>query len=94
MAIEWRELASDDLLAIVKYIAQDNPIAAEEVGAEILRQIEMLNTQPDLGRTSRVRGFKELVITGLPYVAPYRIKGQDVEIMRVFHTAQNWKKLK
>lgn len=94
MAIEWRPLASDDLLAIVEYIAQDNPTAAYEVGAEIHRQVEMLNTQPDIGRSSRVRGFKELVFVGLPYVAPYRIKGKDVEIMRVFHTAQNWKKLK
>jgi toxin ParE1/3/4 len=94
MAIKWRELASDDLLSIVEYIAQENPVAAYEVDAEIYRQIDILDTQPSIGRDGRIRGTKELVFVGLPYIAPYRIIGKDVEILRVYHTAQEWGKSK
>jgi toxin ParE1/3/4 len=92
--VKWKELASDDLLGIVSYIAQDNPVAAYDVDAEIHRQVAMLATQPGIGRPGRIRGQKELVFVGLPYVAPYRTAGKDVEILRVFHTSQEWGKSK
>ena len=92
--VKWRELASDDLLAILDYIAQDNPVAAYDTDAEIHRQVAMLSTQPGIGRPGRIKGQKELVFIGLPYVAPYHIKGKDVEILRVFHTSQEWGKSK
>ena len=38
----------------------------------------------------RVRGNLELVIPGLPYILPYRIKGKEVQILSVFHTARKW----
>lgn len=88
MKIEWRELASDDLLCILSYIAQDNPVAAYDVDAKIHQQVAMLSSQPEIGRPGRIKGQKELVLIGLPYIVPYRIIGEVVEILRVFHTAQ------
>jgi toxin ParE1/3/4 len=46
-----------------------------------------------MGRTERVRGTLELVIQGLPYIVPYRIKGNDVQILSVFHSARKWPEL-
>jgi toxin ParE1/3/4 len=30
------------------------------------------------------------VVAGTPYVIPYRVRGQYVEILRVFHSARKW----
>jgi toxin ParE1/3/4 len=32
----------------------------------------------------------ELVITHLPFIVVYRVSDQTVEILRVFHTSQDW----
>ena len=42
------------------------------------------------GRVGRVEGTRELVVAGTAYLIPYRIKGDDVQLLRVFHEAQKW----
>jgi plasmid stabilization system protein ParE len=37
-----------------------------------------------------VLGTRELVIEGLPYIIPYRVRDNHVEILRVLHTARRW----
>jgi plasmid stabilization system protein ParE len=36
-------------------------------------------------------GRRELVFSGLPYVAVYKVKQHAVEIVRIWHGAQDWK---
>ena len=43
-----------------------------------------------MGRAGRVNGTRELVVSRTPYVVVYRIRGQEVCIVRVLHTAQRW----
>ncbi|MDR2726446.1 MAG: type II toxin-antitoxin system RelE/ParE family toxin, partial [Deltaproteobacteria bacterium] len=43
---------------------------------------------PESGRPGRVPGTRELVIAGLPYLLPYRVRNDVVEILRFFHTSQ------
>ena len=43
-----------------------------------------------IGRTGRIAGTRELVIPGLPYIAPYRIKGNVIEILGMLHGAREW----
>lgn len=45
---------------------------------------------PELGRTGRVQGTRELVVAGTPYIVPYQIKGSVVEILTVLHAARRW----
>jgi len=77
---------------MVTYIAEDNPVAAFDVNDEIYRQVELLVTHPNIGRHGRIKGTKELVISNLPYVLPYRIVSGSIEIIRVYHTARQWPK--
>jgi toxin ParE1/3/4 len=44
---------------------------------------------PFLGRKGRVDGQRELVFSGLPYIVVYRIKDQVVELLRIYHGAQD-----
>ena len=90
MQIEWKETAREDARQILAYIAQDNAMAAFGVLDEIERQIGQLAEQPQLGRTGRVKGTRELVIGRTPYIVAYRIDKGQVTIVRVLHGAQQW----
>lgn len=35
-------------------------------------------------------GTRELVITGTPYLVPYRVVGDVIVILRVLHGARQW----
>jgi toxin ParE1/3/4 len=45
---------------------------------------------PGIGRPGRVAGTRELVTAGTPYIVPYRVAGDAVQIITVLHGAQNW----
>jgi toxin ParE1/3/4 len=92
LILNWTELAQKDKNGYVEYIAQDNVLAAIRVGDEIERQVEMLLQHPKLGRAGRVKGTRELVITGTPYIVGYRIREEYIDILRVLHGAQDWSK--
>lgn len=90
MHVIWLEDASEDLGEIHGYIAQRNPAAATRIVERIVTAVARLATGPNLGRPGRVSGTRELVIRGTPYIVPYRITGQNIEILRVYHGARQW----
>lgn len=90
MKIRWLEDALADLEAAYDYIAIDNPQAAERIFRQIRDAVRSLAQQPNRGRPGRVPGTRELVITGTPFLLPYRIRGQAIEILRVYHGAREW----
>ena len=40
----------------------------------------------------RVAGTRELVVPDTPYVIPYRLRGDRLEVIAVFHGPQKWPK--
>ena len=90
MRVRWLRRALANLDAEGEYIAGDNPEAAGRVVMRILRAVDLLKKNPALGRAGRVAGTRELVVTGTPYIVPYRVRGEAVEILRVFHAARKW----
>jgi addiction module RelE/StbE family toxin len=89
MQMTWLKTALRNLDEIASYIAQDNPAAASQVVGAIYTQVSLLFKQPALGRTGRVLGTRELVISNTHYLVPYRIRNNTVEILRVFHASRN-----
>ena len=51
--------------------------------------IGSLKDMPHRGRIGREEGTRELFFPPAPYVAVYRVKEQVIEILRVYHTAQD-----
>jgi len=92
MRVKWLRTALTNLDEIADFIAQDNPKAAHQVVAHIYKQVEILADQPALGRLGRIHGTRELVIGGLPFIIPYRVRAGKVEILRVLHSARQWPK--
>lgn len=90
MRVRWLRRAILDLDAAEAYIAQDDPHAAAGVILRIVSAVSMLKYQPGIGRDGRVPGTKELVIPVTPFIVPYRVKDETVQILRVYHASRKW----
>jgi toxin ParE1/3/4 len=88
--VRWLRVALANLDAEAEYIAEDNPAAAGRVVQRIFRAVDLLKENPAMVRAGRVAGTRELVVPETPYVIPYRVRGDAVEILRVFHAARKW----
>ena len=92
MRVRWLRNALANLDAEAEYISQDAPSAAARMVAAVHRSVQNLARFPALGRPGRVVGTRELVVPGTPYVVPYRVRDNAVEVLRVFHGARKWPK--
>ena len=91
MRLRWTRRAERDLDEIASYIGQDSPAAAARVVLKLIDHVEAsLPKRTAIGRAGRVLGTRELVIGGLPYIVPYRVREEDIEILRVLHTSRRW----
>jgi toxin ParE1/3/4 len=90
MKIVWSRRALRHLIALRDYIAQESPNSAAVVAYRILNHVDLLATQPQMGRPGRIVGTRELVIPGVPYIIPYRVRGERLELLAVFHGRQKW----
>jgi toxin ParE1/3/4 len=93
MIIKWLEDAVYDLQALRQYIALESPVAANRVAQRIISAVSLLSTQPNIGRHGRVPNTRELIVSGTPYIVPYRVKNNTVEVLRVFHSAMQWSEI-
>ena len=90
MKIRWLDLAVDDLADIADYIARDSPDAAKRIVSRLWSAVRSLARQPEMGRPGRVYGTRELIVSGTPFIVPYRIIKSEIHILRVLHGARNW----
>lgn len=90
MELSWTPSALRDLDDAGEYIAQDNPPAAAEMGQRVQEAVEYLKRHPALGRSGRVRGTRELVVSGTPFLIVYRVRLDMVQMLRVLHHARKW----
>jgi toxin ParE1/3/4 len=88
--VRWLEDALADVAGIYRYIAADDPKAAGRIVERIRAAVRLLADLPHRGRPGRWPGTRELIIPGTPYIVPYRVKGDLIEILRVFHGARRW----
>lgn len=90
MKIVWTKLAIKDLGRAWDYVALDKPSMADALMEVIARAAESLRAYPNLGRPGRVRGTRELVVVGTPFIIPYRVRSDRIEILAVLHGARRW----
>jgi plasmid stabilization system protein ParE len=91
MRIRWTEPAARDLTNICDYTEDhDGPEAARRAALRIYEGLSSLTQFPRRGRPGRSPGTRELVFTGLPFLAVYRVGDDLVEVDRILHGAQRW----
>ena len=74
----------------MRHIQRDNPAAASDVARTLYEACGSLRDFPYRGRTGRIDGSRELIVSGLPYIVVDRIRDQIVELLRIYHGAQDW----
>jgi len=82
----------EDLRSAHDYLEAENPKAAWDAVDRIMSAVERLERFPKMGRSGRVEGSLELVVTGTPFLVAYRVKGESVQILAVLHGARKWPK--
>ncbi|MGO7961318.1 type II toxin-antitoxin system RelE/ParE family toxin [Rhizobium leguminosarum] len=89
----WSKQAHQDNLETLRYIAKDNPDAAERVVDAIEDAGKKLG-EFATGRPGRITGTYEKSLTRLPYIISYELRPiagrESVVILRVIHTARDW----
>jgi len=88
MQVRWLRKALRNLDDEANYIATDDAAAARVVVKRVLDTVSVLAEQPGLGRPGRVPGTRELIVAKTRYIVPYRVRGETVEILRVFHSSR------
>lgn len=88
MRLRWLRKSLRNLDDEATYIAADDALAARLVVKRVLDAVAQLEQQPGLGRPGRVPGTRELIVANTRYIVPYRVRGETVEILRVFHTSR------
>lgn len=90
MKAVWSRRAIRHLILLREYIEKDSEKNAALVAKRILHAVDLLQTQPEMGRLGRVLGTRELVVPDTPYVIPYRVRRERLELIAVFHGRQKW----
>ena len=88
MRLKWLPTALRNLDREASHIAAEEPAAARLVVKRVLAAVSMLPEQPGLGQPGRVAGTRELVVLKTRYIVPYRVRGDTLEVLRVFHTSR------
>ena len=87
--LRWGKLATADVDSILDYISDHAPSAPSKVIKTIEDRVSSLRSYPQMGRLGRVEGTRELVIPK-SYVVVYKEDPEEVVILRVLHTKQQW----
>lgn len=77
-----------DLENIYGYISGDSAEPAEAVMLKLAKSMDLVTSRPELGRPIPDSKSREWSVPSLPYTIPYRVRGETVEVLRVFHTSR------
>lgn len=89
MFLQWSQHARKDMLALIRYIAQDNPDAALQMNILLRNAAEGLLRFPMQGRLGRVQETRELVVHST-YILVYSVVDNLITILAVIHTSRQY----
>ena len=78
-----------DLRRIDAWLSGIEGANARNVRGRIRAAVASLTRLGDIGRPSKVEGWREFPVRKAPYVIVYRIRGEVLELLAVYHTAQD-----
>lgn len=89
MRLAWSAMARKDRLRIMTVIGEDNPAAAVALDEAFRDKARRATRFPHLYRAGRSAGTHEIVV--IPnYVMIYQVQNDEVEILRILHSRQQW----
>ena len=88
MRIRWTSAAAADLQYISDYLEEHHPRFRESTMRKLYHAIRDLKRWPWRGRPGE-GATREILFPPMPYVAVYRVREQTIEVVRIYHAAQN-----
>jgi len=89
--IEWTEQAIRQLDHARDYIALSNSEdVADRIAIQIVNSVQQLTRFPLSGRSGRVPGTRELVISNAAFIVAYGLDHGRVVVLAIYHGAQQW----
>jgi addiction module RelE/StbE family toxin len=88
MRIRWTPAAAADLQSISDYLKAHYPQYRSATIRKLYGAALSLKDWPNRGRIGSEEGTRELVFPPMPYVLVYRVRGNSVEVLRIYHGAQ------
>ena len=88
MRLRWTPGAAADLKSVSDYLTKWHPRYRASTMHKLYDTINSLKQMPSRGRPGREEGTREILFLPLPYVAVYRVNEQTIEVLRIYHTAQ------
>lgn len=89
MRLRWTPAAAENLESIYTYLCEHYPSFAVPTVSALYEAVRTLRTLPERGRLGEIRGTREFVLPRLPYIIVYRINEQVVEVLHIYHGAQD-----
>jgi toxin ParE1/3/4 len=89
MRIRWTAAAAADLQHINDYLKDHHPRYRQPTIRKLYDAIRSLKDSPYRGRPGREYGTREIPFPPLPYVVVYRVEEGIIEVIRIYHGAQD-----
>jgi addiction module RelE/StbE family toxin len=94
LTLKWSIKALIDLDQAQRYIAYENPTAARLVAQRIHDAAHRLLTHPSMGKPAHVPNARIWGVDRTPYLIVYRVRGERLEIVRLWHSRRDWQNAK
>jgi toxin ParE1/3/4 len=88
MRLRWTPIAADDLESIFNYLSQNSPQFTQQTMRLLYDTARSLRRFPNRGRLGKAPDTRELILPHLPYIIVYRVTPEIVEVVRIYHGAQ------
>jgi toxin ParE1/3/4 len=87
----WTKRATRDLRAGYEYWSKEkSEDAADLMLDRIFSTVELLESNPELGRPGRIAETREFLLGQLPFLLAYRARRNKVEVLALLHGARKW----
>jgi toxin ParE1/3/4 len=87
--VRWRAKALADLQSVHDWLTTVENAKPKQTIARIRAAARSMQRLGDIGRPSRIESVRELSVRNAPYVIVYRVDGDTIDILAIYHTAQD-----
>lgn len=85
----WLKTASQEFAGALDYAEEkQGSNAAKKLAKIINTSVASIVNNPGIGREGMVSGTRVFFVPRTKFLIPYRVKGSEVQILRIFHTSR------